>query len=434
MFFDISHFFMISFLQAQDVKMSFPHLKGKTYEFLIFQGDKPIVIADTIPENGQFTLSVPKEYKPYTGMSRWLITNTTQGGGLDLFIPGNDFSVSCNDIQPNDSNIIYTDNNGPQTLNRLYAEQQQIFNKYFALEQVMNAYPKTDKIQQVFTKEHERQVLAYDNFQKKLKKEPKYISQFINIVNITLGNATRIGISESEKTQNISDYIANELDWQMLYTSGHWGGVISAWIDIHTKILLNEKLLKDQISGINQKLSPQLQKEFIDLLTRRFKMTGNEKMLQHLDETYRAKQCSIGTDPEFDKRMAAYQALRPGMPAPEINLGNVTLKDIAAEKLIVAFWAGWCSHCAAEMPKLNAAVANKKNITTIAISLDDDSKSYNEASATLGNMMHFCDFKKWNGEAAEKFHVTGTPTYFLLDKDRKIIGKYDNAVTLLEAL
>ena len=63
--------------------MEFPAFAGKTYDFIIFQGSQTLTeVQDTIPANGKFSIQVPQDYAPYTGMSRWLITGTTTGGGL----------------------------------------------------------------------------------------------------------------------------------------------------------------------------------------------------------------------------------------------------------------------------------------------------------------------------------------------------------------
>ncbi len=32
-----------------------------------------------------------------------------------------------------------------------------------------------------------------------------------------------------------------------------------------------------------------------------------------------------------------------------------------------------------------------------------------------------CDYKKWENTVAQSYYVFGTPTMFLLDKDRKIV-------------
>ena len=81
---------------AQSISMEFPAFAGKTYDFVIFQGSKvETVMQDTIPKNGKFKLTIPKKYAPYTGMCRWLITGTAEGGGIDMAIPGYDFSIAC---------------------------------------------------------------------------------------------------------------------------------------------------------------------------------------------------------------------------------------------------------------------------------------------------------------------------------------------------
>jgi len=249
-------------LPAQHIRMEFPHLRGKTFEFIVFQGDRPVVMQDTIPADGKFTLAVPQEYRPYTGMSRWLITNTMEGGGLDMVIPGKDFSVSCTDLQPSDSSILYTNNPEPNNLNRFYAEQQGILQKYFALDQVIKAYPKTDKAYAFFSKESAAQVKEYEAFQKRIAKEAPYVAQFMAIVNITLGISPRLAFDEKEKASNTAAYIASQLDWEVLYTSGHWGGVINAWTDIHTQVLQDTARMDKEYQAISDKLRPELQKEF----------------------------------------------------------------------------------------------------------------------------------------------------------------------------
>ncbi len=108
-------------IEAQNISMYFPHFAGKTYDFIIFQGGQQrTVYQGTIPLDGKFILNIPEEYKSYKGMSRWLITGTKEGGGLNMFIPGKDFSVSCNEAMPNNSNIVYTNNDYNKEFNDLH--------------------------------------------------------------------------------------------------------------------------------------------------------------------------------------------------------------------------------------------------------------------------------------------------------------------------
>jgi hypothetical protein len=93
---------------AQTINLEFPYFAGQTYEFTIFQGDKRIKLKeDTIPKGGKVQLIIPENYKGYKGMAQWYFTNSARGGGLDLIINNEDFSVTCLDSIPTTESIVY---------------------------------------------------------------------------------------------------------------------------------------------------------------------------------------------------------------------------------------------------------------------------------------------------------------------------------------
>lgn len=216
----------------------------KNYDFIIFQGDThKTVYKGIIPKDGKFTLSIPKEYAPYNGMSRWLITGTAEGGGLDMYIHGKDFSVSCKEAQPNEENIIYTNNTGNTELRKLHAEQMGILSRYGAMKQSIKVFTPSDNNYPIFQQEYQKQVTAYNNLHQGLKAKPDYINRFLKIVNITKGISNQLDENEQDDAQNTYQYITNELDWPTLYTSGHWSTVINTWLSIHTQLIKNRNNL-----------------------------------------------------------------------------------------------------------------------------------------------------------------------------------------------
>lgn len=65
-----------SVIFSQSIDLYFPRFEGKTYDFIIFQGDKQVkAMEGTIPKDGNVQLFIPEEYAPYNGTRRWLITN-----------------------------------------------------------------------------------------------------------------------------------------------------------------------------------------------------------------------------------------------------------------------------------------------------------------------------------------------------------------------
>ena len=49
-------------------------------------------------------------------------------------------------------------------------------------------------------------------------------------------------------------------------------------------------------------------------------------------------------------------------------------------------------------------------------------------------MLHSCDYKGWDTEAATKYFIAATPTFILLDKEKKILGKYSGLEKLQQSV
>ena len=172
-----------------------------------------------------------------------------------------------------------------------------------------------------------------------------------------------------------------------------------------------------------------------------FKEIGNEKVLQYIDEKYQelAAQCNDeGVDKmAFEKRMAGYAAMKEGEVAPNIAFEGLKLKvknlyEIEATQVLVVFWASWCPHCMEDMPKINTWALANPTTKVVAISLDDDKAAYEEAIKEFPILDHHTDLKKWEGKAVKDYYVYGTPTFILLDSEKKIIRKTASLDSLLK--
>jgi thiol-disulfide isomerase/thioredoxin len=169
-------------------------------------------------------------------------------------------------------------------------------------------------------------------------------------------------------------------------------------------------------------------------LTLGFKEIGEEEVLQYLDENYKdlANRCFDDFEKtEFEKRMQGYAAMKVGNAAPNFALNMVnnkaaSLYKLKAEKTIVVFWSSTCPHCLEEMPKLNTWAASQKNIKVMAVSLDTDKAIHEETIKKFPALLHTCDYKGWNTDAATQYYIAATPTFIVLDKDKKILGKYSS--------
>lgn len=239
----ILSFVLLCSLQSfsQSIAMEFPAFAGKTYDFIIFQGSQQETVQqDTIPTNGKFTLTIPKQYAPYSGMCRWLITNTADGGGLDMAIPGYDFEVSCLSATPDNDNIIYKGFDAVKELNRLNAMQQAIVDKFETMSKAAQLYDKKHKLYKSFAQEAAIQIESFEAFQEDLKQNPNYNARFLPIVNLTKGIPHRLTDDYNKKALLVNEFITQKMNVEDFYVSGHWQGIIQSWVVLQMNVV-NDK-------------------------------------------------------------------------------------------------------------------------------------------------------------------------------------------------
>ena len=117
-----------------------------------------------------------------------------------------------------------------------------------------------------------------------------------------------------------------------------------------------------------------------------------------------------------------------GAVAPEITWqeGAVEMKlsDLSlAQKYVVVFWSTGCSHCLIEIPKLYDFTSTFSNVKVVAVALEENDGDYIEITKTMSDWIHVLGLGKWENKYVEMYDIVSTPTYFVLDADKKIIAK-----------
>lgn len=130
-------------------------------------------------------------------------------------------------------------------------------------------------------------------------------------------------------------------------------------------------------------------------------------------------QCSL--EKKLATKLESYRKMKVGNIAPEILLNTKKLSDIKSNKLVF-FGASWCPHCTKDIPVLEKYYKDwkDKNVEIVYISIDMHKENYIKTYQDKP-WQTYCDFNGWDTQAAKDYLILGTPSYFLLDANNKIL-------------
>ncbi len=198
----------------------------------------------------------------------------------------------------------------------------------------------------------------------------------------------------------------------------------SVFVEMKRSIdVMLEDLIKDE------KILNEVTDFLFDLLERHSLFSASEYLaLKVLNEV----SCTLDSD--LAKQLESYRAMKKGNTAPDIKFTEASylngavqsqfsgIGDFTTPYTLVVFGASNCPKCMEELPKIGAEYANWRNagVEVLYVSLDTDKNEFKQKVKDYP-FITYCDFGKWKGKVVQDYYVFGTPTYFLLDKNREII-------------
>lgn len=171
----------------------------------------------------------------------------------------------------------------------------------------------------------------------------------------------------------------------------------------------------------------------------RSKIMGMDEVFVHLVENYYMQGDAYWVD---SATLARYeekaQSIAPnvlGNPAPDIklqdiwNLQDVSLSEVEAEYTLLFFWSPSCGHCLKELPLVDSvyeAALRAKGVKVYSIPTDGELSEIQELvrKESVADWINVVDARNTEKPKFQKnYNAYSTPKLYLLDKDKKIIGK-----------
>jgi thiol-disulfide isomerase/thioredoxin len=190
-----------------------------------------------------------------------------------------------------------------------------------------------------------------------------------------------------------------------------------------------QKLYKQSVDKVFSKIGNiSYKKEIIEFLINQFESDMNLELIDYLFDNYYSKLPTNLQDKEFKEGKEALFAAEVGRIAPDFSWKEdgkqLTLSKLNdAENYLLIFWSTTCSHCLTEIPQVHTFLTENDQVKVIAYSLESDSYGWNSFKKTLPNWHHVLGLNKWENKTARTYNIVSTPSYFILDANKKIIAK-----------
>ncbi len=165
-----------------------------------------------------------------------------------------------------------------------------------------------------------------------------------------------------------------------------------------------------------------------------FYNTGKETICQYILDNYIFDEdCGANLSDVIRQRAQGIINLRVGNTPPNFKIADPSGKTVELSKLVAAheytlvmFWASWCHKCEQEIPNLVPMYQemNPRGFGMVGISVDQQKAAWTKAIAD--NQIpwpNVSQLKGWDAPITDDYKITQTPTYFLLDKEGKIVMK-----------
>ncbi len=194
-----------------------------------------------------------------------------------------------------------------------------------------------------------------------------------------------------------------------------------------------QKLLKESITKVMDKVpSGKIRKAAVDFLITSLTDKRNGEAVDWMLAEYYDKLPEDQKDAKFKAEVLKTLRATVGRIAPDFSwqegdaeMKLSTLND--GEKYLLVFWSTGCPHCVKEVPELNKFMQNHKNVSVISFGIEnnEDKEAWTEFVKKLPNWHNAIGTHpeyKFDNETVQMYNLLGTPSYFVLDKNKKIIA------------
>ncbi len=385
-------------------------------------------LGGSVQKVGRFEIAMPTGAK--TGSYRVSYRNTG-AGFIDFFFNQENVEFLFNPQYPEET-IVFTKSR-ENKLYREYTDALGLTQRAVDSLQVDYLKSKSKSTKKAYKKAFKAQEEMQEIYEG--KSEGLLVNTFIKASKAT--NSSSIFDNTQEYLEHVIGSFFDNTDFtnKTLYNSSFIVDKITNYVfylNIAESQTLQQKLYKESVSKIMGIVKEdKIRKEVLEYLITRFTNQRNSELVDMLFADYYAKLPASLQDAKFKEDKLGELLASVGRVAPDFSWKEgdksftlSTLND--GENYLMIFWSTQCSHCVQEIPSVYEFMKKHNTTSVIAFAIEDNDLDFNSWAKNklynwhnvLGTHPEF----RFKNETVQKYRIEATPTYFILDKNKKIIA------------
>ena len=288
-------------------------------------------------------------------------------------------------------------------------------------------------------------------FLKKLETEKQRIEELLQRLADTINQSTLFAgkymqlkmaqeeklakVWESNEKKTIAKNLFTQIDFDALYGSSMWFGIINSCLEVYTKESLYFGTFgADVTSNLKRIKNQQVYEDLIDAtisVTEKFSWNSDqEAIVDFIIKDNRIK----NPNPKLQKKIEAHN-VSIGNRAPNLLITNpfgtnqttavVKTSELNTKYSLLLFYQSDCGHCKTTIESLKNYFQDlvQKGVKIISIAGDTNQETFKKTATLFPWTDAYCDVLGMNGINFKNYGVIGTPTMYVLDTKGNILSK-----------